>query len=71
MSIFLETKRLIINTPGPADFDNLFALQSDADVALRLILIWRNFSFYENLRIKALEDMSLKNVLKNFLASGK
>jgi hypothetical protein len=35
MSIFLETKRLkrlIINTPESADFDNLFALQSDADV---------------------------------------
>lgn len=32
MSIFLETKRLIIYTPELADFDNLFALQSDADV---------------------------------------
>lgn len=32
MSIFLETKRLIINTPELIDFDNLFALQSDADV---------------------------------------
>lgn len=32
MNIFLETKRLIINTPEPANFDNLFALQSDADV---------------------------------------
>lgn len=32
MSIFLETKRLIINTPEKIDFDNLYALQSDTDV---------------------------------------
>jgi [ribosomal protein S5]-alanine N-acetyltransferase len=32
MSIFLETKRLIINTPESTDFDNLYALQTDADV---------------------------------------
>ena len=32
MSIFLETKRLIINTPELIDLDNLYALQSDADV---------------------------------------
>lgn len=32
MSIFLETKRLIINTPESIDFDNLYALQTDADV---------------------------------------
>ena len=32
MSIFLETKRLIINTPESVDFDNLYALQTDADV---------------------------------------
>ena len=32
MSIFLETKRLIINTPELDDFDDLYALQSDADV---------------------------------------
>lgn len=32
MSIFLETKRLIINTPEASDFDNLYTLQSDADV---------------------------------------
>ncbi|OGT38700.1 MAG: GNAT family N-acetyltransferase [Gammaproteobacteria bacterium RIFCSPHIGHO2_12_FULL_37_14] len=32
MSIFLETKRLIINTPESIDFDNLYALQLDADV---------------------------------------
>lgn len=32
MSIFLETKRLIINTPKLIDFNNLYALQSDADV---------------------------------------
>lgn len=32
MSIFLETKRLIINTPELSDFDNLYILQSDPDV---------------------------------------
>ena len=32
MSIFLETKRLIINTPESIDFDNLYALQTDVDV---------------------------------------
>jgi len=32
MSIFLETKRLIINTPESIDFDNLYLLQTDADV---------------------------------------
>jgi len=32
MSIFLETKRLIINTPEAIDFDNLYALQADTDV---------------------------------------
>jgi predicted acetyltransferase/RimJ/RimL family protein N-acetyltransferase len=32
MSIFLETKRLIIKTPERADFDNLYVLQSDTDV---------------------------------------
>src|SRR3990167_8148720 len=32
MSIFLKTKRLIINTPESIDFDNLYALQLDADV---------------------------------------
>ncbi|MDR3501188.1 MAG: GNAT family N-acetyltransferase [Legionella sp.] len=32
MSLFLETKNLIINTPESSDFDNLYALQSDADV---------------------------------------
>ncbi|MBA2653937.1 MAG: GNAT family N-acetyltransferase [Gammaproteobacteria bacterium] len=32
MSIFLETERLIINTPVLEDFENLFALQSDAEV---------------------------------------
>lgn len=32
MSLFLETKNLIINTPELSDFDNLYALQSDADV---------------------------------------
>ncbi len=32
MGIFLETKRLIINIPEAIDFDNLYALQSDADV---------------------------------------
>ncbi|SRR5579883_100415 len=32
MSIFLETKRLIIKTPEATDFDNLYALQADADV---------------------------------------
>ena len=32
MSILLETKRLIINTPEAIDFDNLYALQADADV---------------------------------------
>lgn len=32
MSLFLETKNLIINTPELADFNNLYALQADADV---------------------------------------
>ena len=32
MNILLETKRLIINTPENIDFDNLYALQADADV---------------------------------------
>ncbi|KTD72462.1 GNAT family N-acetyltransferase [Legionella tucsonensis] len=32
MSLFLETKNLIINAPTLADFDNLYALQSDAEV---------------------------------------
>jgi ribosomal-protein-alanine N-acetyltransferase len=32
MSIFLETKRLIINTPETIDFDNLYALQADTEV---------------------------------------
>jgi|GEM_PF-5239397 len=32
MSIFLETKNLIIKTPQVEDFDNLYALQTDADV---------------------------------------
>ena len=32
MSLFLETKRLIINAPELIDFDNLYALQTDADV---------------------------------------
>lgn len=32
MSIFLETKRLIIRIPQFMDFDNLFALQADAEV---------------------------------------
>ncbi len=32
MSIFLETKRLIIKTPELSDFDNLYILQSDPDV---------------------------------------
>ncbi|MBA2657244.1 MAG: GNAT family N-acetyltransferase [Tatlockia sp.] len=32
MNIFLETKNLIIRTPQLSDFDNLLALQTDADV---------------------------------------
>lgn len=32
MSIFLETKRLIIKTPEHIDFDHLYALQTDAEV---------------------------------------
>lgn len=32
MTVFLETKRLIIHAPELADFDNLYALQSDPDV---------------------------------------
>ena len=32
MSVFLETKNLIIKTPQVEDFDNLYALQADADV---------------------------------------
>ena len=32
MNTFLETKRLIINTPAIADFDNLYALLSDPHV---------------------------------------
>ncbi|MBA3660946.1 MAG: GNAT family N-acetyltransferase [Gammaproteobacteria bacterium] len=32
MSIFLETPRLIITTPSAKDFDQLLALQADADV---------------------------------------
>jgi predicted acetyltransferase/RimJ/RimL family protein N-acetyltransferase len=32
MRIFLETKRLIIHTPALIDFDNLYALQSDAEI---------------------------------------
>lgn len=32
MSIFLETNRLIVKAPSLEDFDNLYALQSDADV---------------------------------------
>ncbi|WP_252581081.1 GNAT family N-acetyltransferase [Legionella lytica] len=32
MSLFLETKNLIINTPALSDFNDLYALQSDADV---------------------------------------
>ncbi len=32
MSIFIETKRLIIKIPQPSDIENLYALQSDADV---------------------------------------
>lgn len=32
MSLFIETKRLLINTPEAADFDNLFILQSNPDV---------------------------------------
>lgn len=32
MSIFIETKRLIIKVPQPSDTENLYALQSDADV---------------------------------------
>lgn len=32
MSIFLETKRLVINTPELSDLDNLYLLQSDSDV---------------------------------------
>jgi ribosomal-protein-alanine N-acetyltransferase len=32
MSIFFETNRLIINTPDSADFDDLYALQNDADI---------------------------------------
>ncbi|MFT4060283.1 MAG: GNAT family N-acetyltransferase [Legionella sp.] len=32
MSLFLETKNLIINTPKLSDFNNLYALQSDVDV---------------------------------------
>ncbi|WP_133136738.1 GNAT family N-acetyltransferase [Legionella rowbothamii] len=32
MSLFLETKNLIINTPELSDFNYLYALQSDADV---------------------------------------
>lgn len=32
MSLFLETKNLIINTLELSDFNNLYALQSDADV---------------------------------------
>ena len=32
MSLFLETKRLILKSPELADFENLYALQSDSDV---------------------------------------
>ena len=32
MSVLLETKNLIINIPQLADFDNLYALQTDTDV---------------------------------------
>lgn len=32
MSVFLETKNLIIKTPQIEDFNNLYALQTDADV---------------------------------------
>ena len=32
MSQFLETKNLIINTPQAEDFDDLYALQTDAEV---------------------------------------
>src|SRR5262249_26590870 len=32
MSIFLETKRLIIHTPKMSDFDDLYALQTDTEV---------------------------------------
>ncbi len=32
MSLFLETKNLIITTPELSDFNNLYTLQSDADV---------------------------------------
>lgn len=32
MSLFLETKNLMITTPELADFNNLYALQTDADV---------------------------------------
>ena len=32
MAIFLETARLILKTPQPADFDNLHGLCADAEV---------------------------------------
>lgn len=32
MTLFLETKNLIINAPELSDFNNLYALQTDADV---------------------------------------
>lgn len=32
MQVFLETKRLLIKAPDLSDFDNLFALHTDADV---------------------------------------
>lgn len=32
MSLFLETKNLIIKTPEPSDFNDLYALQSDVEV---------------------------------------
>lgn len=32
MSLFLETKNLIINTPELSDFSNLYELQADVDV---------------------------------------
>lgn len=32
MDVFIETKRLIITTPELSDFENLYALQSDAEV---------------------------------------
>ncbi len=32
MSLFLETKRLVVHSPQLTDIENLYALQSDADV---------------------------------------